>query len=117
MASRHSSSGAHSHSRPHSHSGHERKKSGKKAHLKLVGGTKHRAAVRRTRLANIGALAAGAAGVAAASATGVGELAVGLFSAYVVYRVIRYGVAPSEAIIEGVELEHGEAPRTESNAA
>lgn len=65
---------------------------------------------RRATLANAGALAIGGAGAALASMVGVGELAVGAFAAYVAYRVIRYGVTPTEAIIEGVELEHGEIP-------
>lgn len=62
----------------------------------------------RKRLANLGALMFGAGGAIAASVIGVGELLVGTFMAYVSYRIIRYGVAPTQAILEGVKLEHGE---------
>ncbi len=76
-----------------------------------------RQARRKALLANVGALGAGAAGVALASSIGVGELVAGGFVAYVAYRVIRYGVAWTEALIEGVELEHGEVPKKPSNVA
>lgn len=72
---------------------------------------------RKVRYASIGALFTGAGGVALASAVGVGELFVGGFLAYVVYRVLRYGVEPTEAIIEGVEIEHGERPKDLRNVA
>ncbi len=76
----------------------------------------HRDSTRRKALtANVGAIAAGAVGVALASAVGVGELMTGGFLAYVAYRVIRYGVAPTEALIEGVELEHGQVPKSDAN--
>ncbi len=72
---------------------------------------------RKALLATAGAAGAGALGVALASSVGVGELVAGGFVAYVAYRVIRYGVAWTEALIEGVELEHGEVPRKASNVA
>ncbi len=78
-----------------------------------MGGDPHRKAM----LANIGALGAGALGVGLASSVGVGELVAGGFIAYVAYRVIRYGVAWTEALIEGVELEHGQVPKKASNVA
>ncbi len=72
-------------------------------------------AKRHALLANVGAIGAGAAAVALASSVGVGELMAGGFVAFVAYRVIRYGIAPTEAVIEGVQLEHGEAPKNAAN--
>jgi hypothetical protein len=53
----------------------------------------------------IGALAAGGAGLALASATGLTELAVGGAMAYAAYRMLRDGVSPRVAFRQGVTIE------------
>ena len=68
-------------------------------------------------MANVGAIAFGAIGVGLAELVGIGQIVVGAVAAYAAYRVIRYGVAPTEALLEGVELEHGEVPRRTSKVA
>jgi hypothetical protein len=69
------------------------------------------------RRANIGAITFGALGIFLADLVGVGELALGGLAAYAAYRVIRYNVSPSEALLEGAELERGEVPRHMSRSA
>ena len=64
--------------------------------------------MKKRTLANVGALTIGAVGVTLANLVGVGEIIIGTVAAYATYRVIRYGVTPTEALIEGVEIEHGE---------
>ncbi len=62
-------------------------------------------------VAGVAASAVALGGVALANAIGVGELATGALLAYVVYRVVRHGIWPPQAIMEGMQLEHGEPPK------
>jgi len=73
--------------------------------------------VKKRTVASMGALAIGALGVTLAELVGVGEIIIGAVAAYATYRVIRYGVGPTEALIEGVELERGELPKSSETAA
>ncbi len=89
----------------------------KRKHLRLAHSGDVRAAERRQRLHNnrklfAGAVALGfgALGTAVANVVGIGEIMFGAFVAYVAYRTVRYGVSPTQAVIEGVELEHGRIP-------
>jgi uncharacterized membrane protein len=59
----------------------------------------------------------GTMSVVLANVVGVGELLIGMVAAYTAYRAIRYKIPPTEAILEGIELEHGEIPRRSSEAA
>jgi hypothetical protein len=52
---------------------------------------------------SIGVVAVGAAGLAVASAVGVGEIAIGMIAGYAAYQVLREGVAPGEAARKIVE--------------
>ncbi len=46
---------------------------------------------------SIGVVLVGGAGLAAASAVGVGEIAIGMIAGYAAYQVLREGVSPGEA--------------------
>src|SRR4051812_20746400 len=59
--------------------------------------------MKKRTLANVGALTIGALGVTLANIVGVGEIIIGTVAAYATYRVIRYGVTPTEALIEGTD--------------
>lgn len=52
---------------------------------------------------SIGVVAVGVAGLAVASAVGVGEIAIGMIAGYAAYQVLREGVAPGEAARKIVE--------------
>lgn len=52
---------------------------------------------------SLGIAAAGGAGLAAATAVGVGEIVVAVTAAYAAYQVLREGVAPAEAIGRSIE--------------
>ena len=66
----------------------------------------------------LGGSLAGAAGIAAASAIGVGELAVGIAVGYAAYLVLAKGESPMKALGDAISWEQGElkrATRTSSN--
>jgi hypothetical protein len=66
----------------------------------------------------LGGLLAGAAGIAAASTIGVGELAVGIGVGYAAYLVLAKGESPMKALTDAISWEKGElkrATRTSSN--
>ena len=66
----------------------------------------------------LGGLLAGAAGIAAASTIGVGELAVGIGVGYAAYLVLAKGESPMKALGDAISWEQGElkrATRTSSN--
>jgi hypothetical protein len=52
---------------------------------------------------SIGVVLVGGAGLAVASAVGVGEIAIGMIAGYAAYQVLREGVAPGEAARKIVE--------------
>ncbi|MEP6932862.1 MAG: hypothetical protein ABI988_02805 [Nitrospirota bacterium] len=54
-----------------------------------------------------GTLAGGAVGLGAAMLVGVGELAVGCFTAYVSYRMFAYGESLAEAVENTIQFEAG----------
>jgi hypothetical protein len=56
-----------------------------------------------------------ALGLGAAMLVGVGELAVGCFSAYVSYRYFAYGESLSEAIEKAIKFESGKLEQKEIN--
>ncbi len=57
------------------------------------------------------AAGAGALGIAVAGAIGAGELMAGGVLAYMAYRMTRDRVAPSRALIEGVQFGQGQPPK------
>ncbi len=57
------------------------------------------------------ATGAGVLGIALASAVGAGELLAGGVLAYVAYRVTSHGVAPTRALMEGMEFGQGQPPK------
>ena len=59
----------------------------------------------------LGGLLAGAAGIVAASAIGVGELAVGIGVGYAAYLVLAKGESPMKALGDAISWEHGELKR------
>lgn len=60
-----------------------------------------------------GALLGGAVGLGAAMMVGVGELAVGVFSGYVSYRVFAYGESWTEAVENAIKFEKGALEKEE----
>ena len=62
-----------------------------------------------------GAIPGFAVGLGAAMLVGVGELAVGCFTAYVSYRVFAYGECLSEAIEKAIKFEAGKLEHKEIN--
>jgi len=59
----------------------------------------------------LGGLLAGAAGIAAASAIGVGELAAGIAIGYAAYLVLAEGESPMQALGDAISWEHGKLKR------
>lgn len=56
------------------------------------------------RRPSVGVIAAGTAGITAASFVGVGELVIGLSAAYAAYAILKEHMKPDEAVKKGIVL-------------